>query len=238
MNEVDDTAKQSQVHGLSDLVQGKQRFVFLSGHGSLGKSSLLSARLLADNLVLFTTNMDALIETATVTATDALVRLDEPIAGHQDLIEDVIDELAREDAPSPEDIPLPEEQSAVAFAESFVRKLGEKGMSGSIVIGQAAFAAGVSLQGEGRVGPAELTPPPQPSPVPAIEADRSTRRINVNFSQSAYETLEQLGGAKGKSMSEVLRDAIQLEKWLTDAKAEGWHVLLEKDGRVRELVRA
>ncbi len=66
---------------------------------------------------------------------------------------------------------------------------------------------------------------------------KGVHRINVNFSRSAYETLEQLAAAKGKSMSEVLRDAIQLEKWLTDAQAEGWHVLFEKDGKVRELVR-
>ena len=68
-------------------------------------------------------------------------------------------------------------------------------------------------------------------------AAAGVRRINVNFSRSAYETLEQLAAAKGKSMSEVLRDAIQLEKWLTDAQAEGWNILFEKDGRVRELVR-
>ena len=64
-----------------------------------------------------------------------------------------------------------------------------------------------------------------------------TRRVNVNFSDQAYRTLEALATRTGRSMSDVLRDAIQLEKWLADARAQGWHVLLEKDGRVRELVR-
>src|SRR5690348_9344039 len=38
-----------------------------------------------------------------------------------------------------------------------------------------------------------------------------TRRVNVNFAPSAYATLERLAARKGKTMSEVLRDAIQLE---------------------------
>lgn len=68
-------------------------------------------------------------------------------------------------------------------------------------------------------------------------SDEGVRRINVNFSQSAYETLEQLAKQKDKSMSDILRESIQLEKWLSDCEAQGWHVLLEKNGRVRELVR-
>jgi len=76
-----------------------------------------------------------------------------------------------------------------------------------------------------------------PSQSPLSQTTPVTRRVNVNFSKSAYETLDQLAVIKGKSMSEVLRDAIQLEKWLTDAQEEGWHVLLEKKGQVREVVR-
>ena len=83
----------------------------------------------------------------------------------------------------------------------------------------------------------DTTRTPAPGVAELTGAAKGVRRINVNFSTSAYETLEQLAAAKGKSMSEVLRDAIQLEKWLTDAQAEGWNILFEKDGRVRELVR-
>lgn len=68
------------------------------------------------------------------------------------------------------------------------------------------------------------------------ENKEDMKRVNVNFSMSAYRTLEELAVTKHKSMADVLRDAIQLEKWLTDARSEGWHVLLERDGRVRELV--
>ncbi len=76
---------------------------------------------------------------------------------------------------------------------------------------------------------------PSKEGVSPVEPD--VRRINVNFSRSAYTTLEELAKRRGKSLSDVLRDAIQLEKWLTDAHDEGWHTLLEKDGRVRELAR-
>jgi hypothetical protein len=65
----------------------------------------------------------------------------------------------------------------------------------------------------------------------------ATKRVNVNFSPSAYNTLEKLAQEKGKTMSEVLRDAIALEKWVTDATKEGAHILIERpDGKVREIL--
>ena len=67
--------------------------------------------------------------------------------------------------------------------------------------------------------------------------NEGVRRVNVKFAPSAYATLERLARRRGKTMSEVLRDAIQLESWLANAEDEGWHVLLERKGRVRELVR-
>jgi hypothetical protein len=64
-----------------------------------------------------------------------------------------------------------------------------------------------------------------------------SRRLNVSFSQSAYATLEKLADEKGKSMSEVLRDAIALEKWMTEATKDGRKILVEHpDGKVRELI--
>jgi len=63
------------------------------------------------------------------------------------------------------------------------------------------------------------------------------RRINVNFSARAYMTLEQLARQSGKSMSEVLRDAIALKAWFEQTRAEGGHVLVERpDGNIREIV--
>ncbi len=37
-------------------------------------------------------------------------------------------------------------------------------------------------------------------------------------------------------MAEVLRDAVQLEKWVEDARSEGARILIERDGNIRELV--
>jgi hypothetical protein len=64
----------------------------------------------------------------------------------------------------------------------------------------------------------------------------TTRRVNVNFSESAYRTLEDLADRKGKSMSEVLRDAIALEKWFQDTNESGGKVVVEQDGRAREVI--
>jgi Ribbon-helix-helix protein, copG family len=63
-----------------------------------------------------------------------------------------------------------------------------------------------------------------------------THRVNVNFSESAYKTLEDLADRKGKTLSEVLRDAIALEKWFQDTNDEGGKVLVEQEGRAREVI--
>lgn len=244
MNDVDIAVNQNQVDALNQNQVGpvqehlvpKKYLVLFAGDVGLGKTSPLSALSLDDNHLLFSTNMDAHSESpddavVVVNPTDVLVRLDESITGHRKLIEDTIANLAKEETS------LPDGHHAIAFVELFLRSVREKGVVGSIVQGRGTFTGSGSLYGEARVIPAEPVTTPQPSTTPAIAAEKSPRRINVNFSQSAYETLDQLAAQKGKSMSEVLRDAIQLEKWLTDAKAEGWHVLLEKSGRVRELVQ-
>lgn len=65
----------------------------------------------------------------------------------------------------------------------------------------------------------------------------TAHRVNVNFSTTAYRTLEELAETKGKSMSEVLRDAVQLEKWITDTYADGGRVVLvNDDGSQREIL--
>lgn len=64
-----------------------------------------------------------------------------------------------------------------------------------------------------------------------------TRRVNVNFSLDAYAMLEDLAAAKGTTLSGVLRDALALEKYVTDTRREGGKVLVERGGEVRELVR-
>lgn len=67
---------------------------------------------------------------------------------------------------------------------------------------------------------------------------RATHRVNVNFSEDAYETLKEIARSRGKTISEVLRDAIALERWYEDTKREGGRVVVElQDGRAREVVR-
>lgn len=63
------------------------------------------------------------------------------------------------------------------------------------------------------------------------------RRVNVNFSEQAYRALEDLSTHTGKSMSEVLRDAIALKVWFHETLAQGNRVLVEKpNGSIREVL--
>lgn len=68
------------------------------------------------------------------------------------------------------------------------------------------------------------------------DAVRKTRRINVNFSEGAYDDLETIADQQGKTKAEVLREAIALERLFQDAKREGGRLLIERDGELREIV--
>ncbi len=71
---------------------------------------------------------------------------------------------------------------------------------------------------------------------PPLETPR-VRRVNVNFSDQAYETLEELARRSGKSMSDVLREAIALKAWFDRERAEGGRILVERpNGQVREII--
>lgn len=64
------------------------------------------------------------------------------------------------------------------------------------------------------------------------------KRVSVNFSQKAYEDLEQLAKAEGGiSVSEVLRRAIALSKWFVEQQNNGANILVERDGKLREVVK-
>jgi len=63
------------------------------------------------------------------------------------------------------------------------------------------------------------------------------RRVHVNFTPSAYQTLEELAHSKGKTVSETLRDAIALEKYFEDTRREGGRILVERNGEIRELIK-
>lgn len=64
-----------------------------------------------------------------------------------------------------------------------------------------------------------------------------THRVNVNFSDQAWQTLQTLAEQSGKTMSEVLRDAIALKAWVEGERAKGNRILIESNtGSVRELL--
>jgi hypothetical protein len=71
---------------------------------------------------------------------------------------------------------------------------------------------------------------------PVARTASGVRRVNVNFAESTYGILEELARKRGKSMAEVLRDAIALEKWIEDARAEGARFLIRQGNETRELV--
>jgi hypothetical protein len=61
-------------------------------------------------------------------------------------------------------------------------------------------------------------------------------RVNVNFSEEAYDELTDLAQRRGKTVSDLLRDAIALERWFDETKRDGGRVLVERDGHVREVI--
>jgi hypothetical protein len=64
----------------------------------------------------------------------------------------------------------------------------------------------------------------------------STRRLNVVFSESAYNTIKDLADQSGKTISDVVRDALALQKWFIDVRRKGGRILVEERGRVREIL--
>jgi predicted CopG family antitoxin len=65
----------------------------------------------------------------------------------------------------------------------------------------------------------------------------ASRRVNVHFSEEVYDELARLAKERGTSLSDVLRDAVTLERYVADAKREGGRLLIEKkDGQMRELL--
>lgn len=62
------------------------------------------------------------------------------------------------------------------------------------------------------------------------------RRLNTTFPASVYEAIQQLADDRQTSMSEVLRDAVALERWVDDVQRQGARILIERDGEIREVV--
>lgn len=63
------------------------------------------------------------------------------------------------------------------------------------------------------------------------------KRLSVNLSEKAYKDLEQMAKEADMSMTEVVRRAIGMEKFLTDAQKKKQKILLEDaDGSIKQIV--
>lgn len=65
---------------------------------------------------------------------------------------------------------------------------------------------------------------------------RKVHRVNVNFSEGAWIELQALAAVRDRSISEVIRSAISLEKWYQDVLDSGGRLLVERNGQVREVI--
>jgi len=61
-------------------------------------------------------------------------------------------------------------------------------------------------------------------------------KVGVNLTERAYGELEDLAAQKEKPVTQVVRDAIALEKWFEDTRRQGGRVLVERDGQIREVI--
>lgn len=81
---------------------------------------------------------------------------------------------------------------------------------------------------------------PTSAPVHDEEASGVGRRVPeaplVRFSPAAYAALEALSRRKGKTVEETLREALALETWVEDTRRAGGKVLVERNGKLQELV--
>ncbi len=58
---------------------------------------------------------------------------------------------------------------------------------------------------------------------------------SVNLTDPSYSELERLARDAGKTIPEILVDAIALEKWLTESRKRGERLLVERNGKVQEV---
>ena len=65
----------------------------------------------------------------------------------------------------------------------------------------------------------------------------ASKRLTVNLSEKAYKELETMAKERGITMTEVLRRAIGMEKFMSEAMARNNKILLEdSDGKIERVV--
>lgn len=65
--------------------------------------------------------------------------------------------------------------------------------------------------------------------------DEGTSDMSIELSPEVYATLEEYASEQGKTVKEFLADAIKLEKFLGDVRRRNQKVLVEENGKLKEL---
>ena len=69
-------------------------------------------------------------------------------------------------------------------------------------------------------------------------SSRGVKRVSADFSQDTYDALKQLANERNDgSMADALRDAIALSRWFQQTQAEGGKILVEQNGKMREVLK-
>jgi hypothetical protein len=79
------------------------------------------------------------------------------------------------------------------------------------------------------------TPPPTTRDRDSAQAERLVR-LSLNVSPEALEVLKDYAGRKGVTVTEAVRRAIGVLKYIDDAQERGARLNVEEDGRIKELM--
>jgi hypothetical protein len=64
----------------------------------------------------------------------------------------------------------------------------------------------------------------------------STKRVTVVFAAKTYEALQRIAARKTANISEALRQSISLTDFIENEVENGARVLIERDGKMTEIV--
>ena len=67
--------------------------------------------------------------------------------------------------------------------------------------------------------------------------EKKGKRVSVDFTAGAYDDLAELARIRGKTKAAIIRDALSLEKWFQETQQTGGRVLVEHQGKAREIIR-
>lgn len=69
-----------------------------------------------------------------------------------------------------------------------------------------------------------------------MSSPQSPNRVNAVLPADVYNSLKQMAAQQNISLTEALRRSINTEKFFSDKRAKGSKVLLEEDGKLKEIV--